>query len=167
MCASSLAALAQVGQNLPHIEGTTLNNQKIALPDATRYRAIVLVLGFTHKSAEQADGWGKRLAKEYSSKPDIGYFEVPVLQSAPGMVRPMIVHGMRKGTPADEQAHVLPISQHEEELKKISGYKEPDDAYVVVANAEGRIIWQTHGAATDAGYDDLSRALKPVAASVR
>jgi len=163
--ALGLAALAQVGQTLPRLEGTTLDDQKIILPDAARYHAVVLIFGFSHKSADQADGWGKRLAKEYSSQPTVGYFEVPVLQSAPGMVRPMIVHGMRKGTPAAEQGHVLIVSQHEAELKKLSGYHEPDDAYAMVAAPDGRIVWQTHGAVTDTSYADLVRSVASLTGS--
>jgi hypothetical protein len=158
-CALSLVVFAQVGQILPRMEGTTLNDQKIVLPDPSHYHAIVLVFGFSHKSADQADGWGKRLAKDYSSQPLVGYFEVPVLQSAPGMVRPMIIHGMRKGTPAAEQGHVLPVTQHEAELKKLSGYHGPDDAYAMVAAPDGRVVWQTHGVVTDANYADLVHAV--------
>jgi hypothetical protein len=158
-CVLSVAVHAQVGATLPRIEGTTLNDQKVVLPDSSRYQAIVLILGFSHKSAEQTDGWGERLAKDYASQPAVGYFEVPVLQSAPGMVRPMILHGMRKGTPVAAQGHVLPVSQHEPELKKVSGYKEPDDAYAMVVNRDGRIMWQGHGAVTDASYAELVRAV--------
>ncbi len=120
---------------------------------------MVLVFGFTHKSADQADAWGKRLAKDYAMHPDVAYFELPVLQGAPGFVRPMIVHGMKKGTPADEQAHVLPLDKHEDELKKLVGYKGADDAYVVVANSDGAIVWQTHGSVTDGSYAELARAV--------
>jgi len=151
--------LAQVGQTLPRIEATTLNDQKIVLPDPSRYHSIILVFGFSHKSADQSEAWGKRLAKDYSSQPLVGYFEVPVLQSAPGMVRPMIIHGMRKGTPAAEQGHVMPVTLHEAELKKLSGYHEPDDAYAMVAAPDGRIVWQTHGAVTDANFAELVRAV--------
>ena len=150
---------AQASQTLPRMEGTALNGQKVALPDAARYRAMVMVFGFTHKSADQADVWGKRLAKDYASHPDVAYFEVPVLQGAPGFVRPMIVHGMRKGTPAEEQGHVLPIDKHEDELKKLVGYKEADDAYVVVAGSDGKILWQTHGAVSDGNYAEVTRAV--------
>jgi hypothetical protein len=86
MCLLSSAGLGQVGQVLPRLEGATLNDQKIVLPDPSHYHAIVLVLGFSHKSADQTEAWGKRLARDYSSQPLVGYFEVPVLQSAPGMV---------------------------------------------------------------------------------
>jgi hypothetical protein len=54
---------------------------------------------------------------------------------------------------------VLPVSQHEAELKKLSGYHEPDDAYAIVAAPDGRIIWQTHGAVTDANYAELVHAV--------
>ena len=158
-CSVSLALLAQAGRTLPRIDGSTLNEQKVSLPDPSRFRAMVLVFGFTHKSSDQADAWGKRLAKDYATHPEVAYFEVPVLQGAPGMIRPMIVHGMRKGTPADEQGHVLPIDKHEDELKKLVGYKEADDAYVIVADSAGNVAWQSHGMITDVTYAELARAV--------
>ena len=164
-CLLGIVLAAQATQSLPRLEGRALNGENVALPDAARYRAMVLVFGFTHKSADQADAWGKRLAKDYASHPEVAYFELPVLQSAPGFVRPMIVRGMRKGTPVSEQAHVLPLDKHEDELKKLVGYKEVDDAYVVVANSEGKIMWQTHGGVTDAKYEELVRAVSALKGS--
>jgi ATP10 protein len=164
--ALTLFLSAQTGQTLPHLEGTTLNDQKVVLPDPSHYRTMILVFGFTHKSSEQADAWGKRLAKDYASRPEVAYFEIPVLQSAPGFVRPMIVHGMKKGTPAAEQGHVLIIDKHEDELKKLVGYEEQDDAYVVVASSEGKVVWQTHGAISDEKYAGLEESVsgaKPAA----
>lgn len=71
----------------------------------------------------------------------------------------MIIHGMRKGTPEAEQGHVMPVLQHEAELKKLCGFKEPDDAYAIVAAPDGKVVWQTHGAVTDASYAELVRAV--------
>ncbi len=156
---SACAAFAAVGETIPSIEGTTLSQQKIVLPDATRYRVIVLVLGFSHKSAEQTSPWSKRLAADYVSHHEVGYFEAPVLEGVPGLVKPMILRGMRKQLTVAEQGHSLPIDRHADQWKKICGYKEPDDAYVIVASADGRVIWQTHGPVTDSNYAALRSAV--------
>jgi hypothetical protein len=150
-------ALPVTGDALPRIEATTLDNQKIVLPDAARFRAIVLVLGFSRKSAEQTQPWSQRLAADYSSHAEVGYFEVPVLEGVPGLIKPIILRGMRKQTPAARQSHSIPIDRHADELKKICGYKEPDDAYILVASADGRVLWQTRGPISDAAYAEMMR----------
>ncbi len=39
--------------------------------------------------------WGKRLAADYTSDPHATYYQLAELQSAPSLVRGMILHGMR------------------------------------------------------------------------
>lgn len=159
LLAMTFLASACLAQTLPRIESTTLDNQKIVIPDPSRYHALVLVVGFTHKSADQCAAWGKRLAHDYSANPNVGYFQIPVLQGVPGLIKPMILHGMRSDLPAAEQAHFVPIYQHKEELEKIVGYKAEDDAYVLVATTDGRVVWQTHGAISEQNYSELQRAI--------
>ncbi len=45
-----LLAVAARAQTLPAIQGTSLNNQKVTVPEAGKYKALVLVVGFSHKS---------------------------------------------------------------------------------------------------------------------
>lgn len=153
---------AQSAQTLPRIEGTTLDNQKIALPNADRYRAMVLIFGFSHKSADQTEAWGKRVGSDFGSNPNVAYFIIPELEGVPGMVKPMILHGMRREVPVDEKAHFMPIYEHERDLKKIINYGQPESAYVVVATSDGRVIWQTGGAPTDDRYSAMKQALNSV-----
>lgn len=154
-CASSDA-------QLPTITGTTLDNQKVVLPDPSRYKALVLVLGFSHKSADQAGAWTKHIAQDYTSHPEIGYFEIPELQGVPSIVKPMILHGMRREVAQSDHSHFVPIYQHEQELKKVVGFSSDTDAYVLVTTAGGRIIWQAHGAINEQAYSGLVRALSSI-----
>jgi hypothetical protein len=158
MCVLSPLGFAQVGQTLPRIEGTTLNHQKMVLPDASRH-ALVLVFGFSRKSADQTEAWEKRISKDYSTQTAVGYFEIPELQGVPEFVKSTILHGMRKEVPASEHSHFAPIYEHEQELKKLVGFSKDEDAYVVLANSTGQIVWQTHGAVTDANYAELVHAV--------
>ena len=162
LLAMTFLASACLAQTLPRIESTTLDKQKIVIPDPSRYHALVLVVGFTHKSADQCAPWGKRLAHDYSDSPNVGYYQLPVLQGVPGMIKPMILRGMRSDVPAAEQAHFVPVYQHKDELEKIVGFKEEDDAYVIVAAPDGRVVWHTHGATTDEKYSQLQGAIASV-----
>ena len=160
-CILSVAGFAQSAPTLPHIEGTTLNNQKVTLPDADRYRAIVLIFGFSHKSADQTEAWGKRVGADFGSNPNVAYFIIPELEGVPGMVKPMILHGMRREVPAEEKAHFMPIYEHEAELKKIINYGQLN-AYVVVATSDGLVAWQAAGAVTDCSYSAMKQAVTSI-----
>ena len=163
-CLVSLDASALVAQTLPRIEATALDNHKVVIPNPRRFKAIVLVLGFSHKSADRCEGWEKRLSQDFSAQPNIGYFEVPELQGVPGLVKPMILHGMRHQIPPAEQSHFVPIYQHEEELKNIVGFTDEQDAYLIVAAPDGRVVWHDKGTITEAKYAELKRAVSSVLA---
>lgn len=161
LCASGFCANPDA--QLPTITGTTLDNQKIVLPDPSRYKALVLVVGFSHKSADQTEAWTKRIAQDYISRPEVGYFEIPELQGVPSMVKPMILHGMRREVAQSEHSHFLPIYQHEQQLKKILGFSSDTDAYVLVTTAGGGVVWQAHGPFSEQTYSGLVRAVSSIA----
>jgi hypothetical protein len=61
----------------------------------------------------------------------------------------MILRGMRKDLPAEQQAHFIPILDHEDEWKKLVNFSAPDDAYILLPDPHGRVAWQTLGSLTD------------------
>jgi hypothetical protein len=79
----------------------------------------------------------------------------------------MVISGIRKGVPEETRDHFVPILNGEAELKKLVGYKEQDDAYLVVLNREGKIVGQMHGAVTDAAYAPLKTQLESLLNSVK
>ena len=83
-------------QSIPAIRAKALDNSEIALPNPGRRELLILVVGFSKKSGELCQVWGKKISADYRADGRISYFVVPVLQSAPSLVRPMILYGMRK-----------------------------------------------------------------------
>ena len=79
------------------------------------------------------------------------------------MFRGMVISGIKKGVPENLRDHFVPVLKSEAELKKFVGYKEPDDAYLVVLDPSGQVIRQMHGPFTEAAYaqlrDDIHRFL--------
>src|SRR5215813_14705014 len=97
---------------------------------------------------DQCGPFARRLSKE----PSILYgsvrvYEIAMLESAPRLVRPMIMHGMRSGVPKPEQDRFLPLFYGEMEWKQIAGFtKEADDqAYLLLVNSDGTMHWAGHG----------------------
>jgi hypothetical protein len=152
-------------QSIPPIKAKTLADTDIVLPQQGGAQILVLVLGFSHKSAENCAPWGKRLSADFRSDTRAAYYQLPILQGAPSFVRPMILRGMRKDMPADQQAHFIPILDHEDEWKKLVNFSAPDDAYILLTDPHGHVVWQTHGPVTDASYDALRSALSKLLAS--
>jgi hypothetical protein len=77
----------------------------------------------------------------------------------------MILRGMRKDLPAEQQAHFIPILDHEDEWKKLVNFSAPDDAYILLADPHGHVAWHRHGPLTDSSYDALKSALSKLLTS--
>jgi hypothetical protein len=151
-------------QSIPPIKAKTLANTEIVLPQPSGTQILVLVLGFSHKSSENCAPWGKRLSADFRSDTRVTHYQLPVLQGAPSLVRPMILRGMRKDMPSDQQAHFIPILDHEEEWKKLVNFSAPDDAYILLTDPRGHVAWQMHGPLTDTSYDAFKSALSKLLA---
>ena len=153
------AAALSAGQSMPAIKGKALDNSEVSLPAAGGQQILILIVGFSQKSGKLCEVWSKAVSADYRADSRVAYFSLPVLEDAPSLFRPLIVRGMRKGVPADEQRRFVPIYSNEPEWKTFVHFTAPDDAYLVVAGADGHPVWQAHGAYSDAGYRDLKAAV--------
>src|SRR5215471_15432383 len=106
-------------KSTPAIKAKALDNSEITLPNPSSQQVLILIVGFSHKSGELCKVWGRKISTDYHADTRIAYFNIPVLQSAPSLVRPLIVHGMRKDVPAQELAHFIPLYSNESDWKKV------------------------------------------------
>jgi hypothetical protein len=87
-------------------------------------------------------------------------YQLPVLEDVPHLIRGMVISGIKKGVKENMQDHFVPIVHGESELKRLVGYKEADDAYLVILNPAGQIVQQLHGPYTDAAYQQLRNQIE-------
>jgi hypothetical protein len=144
---------------MPRIEGENLAGRNTVLPDAAKGHVAVLVFGFTKKSKEPTSAWGAKINSEFSGV-GIELYQLPVLEDVPHFIRGMVISGIKKGVQENMRDHFVPIVQGESELKKLVGYKEADDAYLVILNPAGQIVQQLHGPYTNSAYQQLRTELE-------
>jgi ATP synthase subunit 10 len=162
ICFGVVPGRAQTAERIPAARGTTLAGDAVALPDAFKGDAGVLVVGFSKASQGAVAAWGRRLAKDYRESQKVPYFEVAMLEGAPRLLRGMIVHEMRSSVPEAERAHFLTLTDGETAWRAAAHYAKPDDAYVLLVDGSGAVRWQMEGDATDAAYAALKRGLEAV-----
>lgn len=148
------------GQDIPHVKTKALDDSEVILPKLGSQQVLILVLGFSRKGGEVCGVWNKKVAAEYGDDLGVLYYSVPVLQDAPSFVRPMIVHGMKKGATAKEMAHMAPVYTGADVWKKLLGYSASEDAYLLVSDASGKVVWQGHGAFTEGMFAELKKAVE-------
>jgi hypothetical protein len=145
------SAWAQSGR-IPETHGTALSGDPVALPDVLRGKVGVLVLGFSHGSRDTVTEWGRRLAAEYRASPAVLYYEMPVLEGVPRLIRGYVLKSIRSSVPEAMQTRFVPLMTDEAAWRSLVRYSKPNDAYVLLVDGDGTIRWQTEGVATDASF---------------
>ena len=147
------------GTHIPVAHGTTLAGTAVVLPDALKGKVGVLVVGFSHASQGQVSNWGRLITADYGQNQGLEYFEMPMLAGAPKFVRGMIVKSMGKAVPAAERPHFIPLTEDDKPWRAVAHYDKPDDAYLLLVDGEGAVLWQMQGEATDLAYANLKKKL--------
>jgi hypothetical protein len=162
-CCTGQTVRAQVPDtHVPAAHGTTLTGTMVALPEALKGKVGVLVVGFSHSSQEEISSWGRLLEANYGTSNDVVYFELPMIGGMPKMLRGMIVKKMGSSVPGTEKQHYIPLVEGEPAWRAAAHYGKPDDAYVMLVDDEGLILWQTEGEATDVAWGKFKRRLAKV-----
>ena len=151
-------AVAQSHSAMPPIEGQSLAGRKVVLPDAAAGNLAVLIFGFTRASKTPTSDWAKKLRADFRQSA-LDVYQIPVLEDVPRLIRGMVISGIKKGVPENERHHFVVVVQSEAELKNFVGYKEPDDAYLVLLDRKGNVIEQLHGPPASDSYERLKQVL--------
>jgi hypothetical protein len=157
---ASIAALPAFSQVIPEVESRTLDGGAVALPPAEGPKPLLLMLGFSHKSWDDFQNWNHRFKAPPATDSRVQYFELVDLQGLPSVISRMVLHGMRRSVKEPERSHFAPFRTHEQEWKELVRYDDPKIAYLLLADSKGRVIWQTHGPATDENYAALEAELE-------
>lgn len=159
-----ISMFAQPAAEIPPTHGTTLAGTEVKLPAAFKTKITILVVGFSHASQEQIGNWGRLIAADYGKSPDVDYFELAMLARAPKLLRGMILKRLESTVPFDERPHYIPVLEGESGWRTAAHYDKPDDAYILLTDRKGTVLWQSEGEATNAAYArfkaELTRVLQ-------
>jgi len=142
-------------QQIPVTQARAIDKSVVTFPRSDNGKPLLLLISFSHKGEKQCDRWNERLKPAQMSDPRVFYYELADFQGVPSFVMRFVLHGIRRKIPKDEWSHFVPFYADEEAWKKLVNYSAPEDAYLVVADAAGRVLWQAHGAPTDQNYAEL------------
>jgi hypothetical protein len=148
-------------ERIPEVHGTSFANQAVNLPAALQGKvAGVLVIGFSRGSREEVTGWATKIAADYRTSPVVAYYELPIVAGVPGFVRGMVLRSIKSSTPERAQPRVVPVVNDEAGWRAITHYSQADDAYLLVVDNQGNVVWQTQGQPTDTAYAALKQQVE-------
>jgi hypothetical protein len=164
LLATLLLTLSAASSTIPSTSGIALDGHTVTLPSTSP--ATILILGFSHASADTTTAWEKPIRSSLAA-PAIDFYDIPFLQDAPALVRPLILRSIRKQVPDALKPHFLPLTSNQSAWKQIANFSPatPDAAYVLLIDRNGNIRWQTHEPFTPARLQELSTAAHNLASS--
>ena len=146
---AAILSRSPAAQQIPATEAKTLDGTTVSFPHEASGRPLLFVIGFSHKSSDQCEGWNKRLAPVYLKSAQVFYYQLADLTGAPSFAMKMILHGMRKQVSPEEQSRYVLLEGNDDKWKTLVSYSAPDDAYVVLTSPNGHVLWQARGPVTD------------------
>ena len=159
-----LLSATALASTIPTATGTALDGHSVSLPRDLSPRATILILGFSRNSQDATTAWEKPVRTSLAS-PDIAFFDMPFLEDAPSLIRPMIVRAIRKQVPDVLKPRFVPLTSGESAWKQSAGFNPsaPDAAYVLLVDRSGRVLWQTHEPFSQARFDQLATTARDLA----
>lgn len=142
------------GDAFPRLEGEFLTGRKAILPDAATGKTALVLLGFTYQSRFSVESWADRVRPAFAQRPNTTFFEVPVLGGMARLGKWFIDSGMRSGTPRELHENVITVWGGVDRWKALMNVRSTaqDDAYVVLIDPKGQVLWLHHGNCTDESF---------------
>jgi len=165
----TLALPALATTIIPPATGTALDGHTVILPRDLPGHATVLILGFTQRSADATTAWEMPVRTSLANTPAIGFYDMPFLEDAPSIIRPLIIRSIRKQVPDIVKPNFVPLTSGQSQWKQLTGFSKdaPDAAYVLLVDRNGQVLWQTHDPYTPARFAELSAATRKLASESR
>ncbi len=154
--AETVLATEPVGV-IPTLPTRSLDGSAVRVPDDLAPGPVLLIVGFTRDSREQTRAWARRVA----DAADVVAYSVAVIKGVPGLLRGMVVRGMRKGVPEDAHARFLLADDEAAQWRALAGFspQREDAACLLLLDAARRIAWRHVGPLDEPAWRALQAAL--------
>jgi hypothetical protein len=138
-CSSSYPNQAITGQVFPSVSGQTLEKELMTFPDDLTGEVALLLIGYKQDSQFDIDRW---LIGLDMTQTQVSVFELPTIQGLfPKMFSTLIDNGMRSGIPKPLWKGVVTIYKDGDKVQAFTGNAQPNNARVVLLNAQGKVIY--------------------------
>ena len=157
--ATAMAPLLQTGDALPELKGEFLTGKPAVLPSAASGRVALLALGFSYDSRFAVEAWVGRFREDFGKRPEVTFFEVPMIGGMARLGKWFIDSGMRKGTSPADYEHVITVYGASDPWKSRVGFEDPKAAHLILLDKQGLVRWRHNGVFNKDAYVELERAV--------
>jgi len=150
---------AQVGDIFPSLNGETLTNKMVNIPDDIKGKYALIGMAFSKKSERDLNTWYSPVWNEFIYKPekpslfagsyDINVFFVPMFTGAKRPAYKKVMQKVKDKMDPKLRPHVLFYQGTMKAYKKPLNFDEGRDVpYFFIIDPEGKIVYRTNGSYT-------------------
>jgi hypothetical protein len=159
-CAVAILAVAASDRSAAatlSLQVRDLNGRSLSIPSGLPADRTLLLVGFRHSDRTALDDWRKGLGLSAS---DPAWLETPIIGVGSGLIRGMILEGMRRGADTPEaRAHLAPAFVNAKDVAAALGL-DPSRPAAVVIDRAGRVLASAGGDYDPARAHALLAALR-------
>ena len=138
-CSTKYPRRDPTGERFPSVEGRTLAEQPVRLPDDVLGAPALLFVGYKQSTQFDIDRWALALR---AAKVDVRAYEIPTL---PGLGARLasgsIDTGMRSGIPREDWGVVVTLYEDAAPVARFTGNENGLPARVLLVNARGHVVF--------------------------
>jgi len=148
------------GIAFPDLQGETLDGKKVNLPNDTKGKSTIIALAYSKDAEEYLNSWltpayDKFIAKNEIMSYDINLYFVPMFTGAHAASVGAAKKSIIKDTDPELLPYILIYKGDLDKYKTALQMKEKNVPYIFVLDKNGKIVYSTSGAYTDAKMDAI------------
>jgi hypothetical protein len=141
---------------LPDVSGQNLSGSPTHLSSDVAGKVAVVVFSFSKSGGKDTQLWNRNLLRDFGSDRSVALSTVIMLESAPRLLRGVILSRLKKDVPPALQSSTIVSYQNEKLWKQRLRIADDSHAYVVLLGRDGSIRWMNSGALSDTEYKELN-----------
>lgn len=162
-------AFAQVGKAFPNLEGETVEDKKVVLPDAVKGKYTLLGLAYSKKSEDELNSWYQPVFEKFIQKSsglladfsyDVNVYFVPMFTGINAAATGTAKRKAIKNVDPQLLPYILFYKGELKPYKETLDFEKKDIPYFFVLDPQGKIVYATSGKYTAQKMDAVENVLE-------
>ncbi len=161
----NIISKAQVGMMFPNLEGESLTNQPLVIPNDTKGKTTLIGVAYSKKSEQDLKTWFNPVYQTFIHKPknpglfhtsyDVNVYFVPMFTGVKKAAYKTVMKKMKAKTDPKLVPHVLFYKGELKKYKQELDFKKKDVPYFFVLDESGKIVYATSGSFSDTKMEEI------------
>lgn len=158
-----------VGKQFPVMEAETIEDKKVSLPNDTKGKYTLLGLAYSKKSEDELNSWFSPVFNKFVRKAegmlagmgyDVNVYFVPMFTGVNAAATGTAKKKALKNTDPQLLPYILFYKGDLKPYKEALDFEKRDIPYFFVLDPEGKIVYATSGAFSQAKLDDVEESIE-------